>query len=410
MKILVVNAGSSSLKYQLFEMETLSVLAKGICDRIGIDGKITHTALGNEKHTEEISMPTHEVAINTVIRMLIDKKLGCISSMDEIFAVGHRIVQGGPWFSEAVLVDDTVMEDLNKCIDLAPLHTRPHIMGIEGCRAVMKDTPQVLVFDTAFHSTMPEEAYRYGIPKEIYDTYRIRRYGFHGTSHRYVSAKAIEELGLDPNNSKIVTCHLGNGSSISAVKNGKVIDTSMGFTPLEGIIMGSRCGCMDPAIVPFLMEKLNLSPEETQNYLNKKCGILGVSGVSSDMRDICAAMAEGNADAILATKILTYGIKKYIGSYTAAMNGIDALIFTAGIGENTPIVREWATNDLEFFGIKLDKEKNNTFRDHPEDNIISAADSKVKIAVIPTNEELVIAQDTASVVREGKKYVRTFMG
>ncbi len=408
MKILVVNAGSSSLKYQLFEMETQEVLAKGICERIGIDGKITHAAAGNDKYSENIPMSNHEVAMNAVIRMLLDEKLGCIHSMEEIYAVGHRIVHGGPWFSEAVLVDKTVMEDLHKCIDLAPLHTKPHIMGIEGCMAVMKKTPQVLVFDTAFHQTMPEEAYRYAIPKDIFDKYRVRRYGFHGTSHRYVSSKAIDVLGLDKDHCKIITCHLGNGSSISAVKNGKVIDTSMGFTPLEGIAMGSRCGSMDPAIVPFLMDKLGMSPAETQDYMNKNCGILGVSGVSSDMRDICSAMAIGNPDAILATKILTYGIKKYIGSYTAAMNGLDVLVFTAGIGENTAVVREMATNDMDFFGIKLDIEKNLTFKDHPEDNIISTPDSKVTVIVIPTNEELVIAQDTEKVVNEGRQYVRPF--
>lgn len=408
MKILVVNAGSSSLKYQLFDMADKSVVAKGICERIGIDGKITHTTIGQEKFSKECELKTHDDAMREVIAVLLDSEKGCLKSMDEISAIGHRVVHGGPYFSESVIVDDTVMEDLNKCIDIAPLHTLAHIMGIKGCSAVMPNTPQVLVFDTAFHQTMPEEAYMYAIPYELYDKYKIRRYGFHGTSHRFVSGRAIDVLGLDKNNSKIITCHLGNGSSISAVKDGKVIDTSMGFTPLEGIMMGSRCGCMDPAIVPFIMEKENMTAKEMNDFMNKKCGILGISGYSSDMRDIEAGLLRNDERAMLVCKMLGYGIKKYIGSYTAAMNGLDAIVFTAGVGENTPVVRELAMENMEYFGIKLDKSINLEAHHKPDPVVISAPDSKVTVIVIPTNEELVIASDTQEVVANKVKYVRKF--
>lgn len=408
MKILVVNAGSSSLKYQLFDMETKSVLAKGNCERIGIDGKLVHTKIGQDKYIEMVEMKTHSEATRQVMRMLLDKDQGVISSVSEISAIGHRVVQGGPYFSKSVLVDDTVIEDLEKCIDLAPLHTKPHLMGIAGCKDAMPDTPQVLVFDTAFHQTMPEEAYFYPIPYELYKKYQIRRYGFHGTSHRYVSKLALDFLGLDPNNSKIITCHLGNGSSISAIKNGKVIDTSMGFTPLEGIEMGTRCGSMDPAIVTFIMEKEGYSPKEMSDFMNKQCGILGVSEVSSDLRDIEKALEEKNPKAELACKILAYGIKKYIGSYTAAMNGLDAIVFTAGVGENTPIVRLWAMENLEFFGVKIDPAKNEVTHHLPTIEYISADDSRVKIIVAPTNEELVIAEDTQEVVANNIRYERKF--
>jgi len=407
MKILVVNAGSSSLKYQLFDMTNKEVIAKGNCERIGIDGYITHTTVGKEKFGQDYSMPSHKEAIQAVIEKLLDKTYGCLNDMSEISAVGHRIVSGGPYFSKSVLVDDVVLEDLNKCIDLAPLHTIPHLQGIKGCMAVMGDTPQVVVFDTAFHQTMPEEAFFYPIPYELYEKYKIRRYGFHGTSHRYVSKRACEFLNLDINNSKIITCHLGNGSSISAVKNGKVMDTSMGFTPLEGIIMGSRCGSIDPAVVSFIMDKENIPAKEMSDFMNKKCGLLGVSGISSDMREIEAAYKNGDKRAELCCKILAYGIKKYIGSYTAAMDGLDALVFTAGIGENTPLIRQMATDNLEFFGIKMDNEKNYANKNVRSDIEFTAKDSKVKIAVIPTNEELVIAEDTLDVVSRNFKYERT---
>lgn len=408
MKILVVNAGSSSIKYQLYNMDDQSVLAKGLCERIGVDGKIKHTTTGKEKWECEIPMPTHKEAIEAVIAALVDADHGCLTSITEIEAIGHRIVQGGPYFSASVLVDDTVIEDLEKCIDLAPVHTQPHLYGIGGCRAALPDVPQVLVFDTAFHQTMPEEAYTYALPYELCQKYKIRRYGFHGTSHRYVSGKAIEYLGLDPENSKIVTCHLGNGSSISAVKNGKVIDTSMGFTPLEGVIMGTRCGSIDPAIVPFIMEKEGIEPKNMQDWMNKQCGIAGYSEIGSDMRDIEAELDRGNPRAELIYKLLAYGIKKYIGSYAAAMGGLDAIVFTAGIGENTPIIREMSLQGLEFLGVEFDAETN-AANPHVSENVLLSTDSsRVKVAVIPTNEELVIAGDTMEVVKNGVKYERKY--
>ncbi len=394
MYILVVNAGSSSLKYQLFDMDNQSVAAKGLCERIGIDGKLTHTSTGKETIKKDIPMPTHAQAVAALVESLTDKDHGCISEMSEISAVGHRIVHGGPWLIKSVRVDESVIADLEKCRDLAPLHTVPHLLGIRGCMEVMPTTPQVLVIDTAFHQTMPAEAYTYPIPHELAEKHKIRRYGFHGTSHRYVSGKAIEYLG-NPD-AKIVTCHLGNGSSISAVKAGKCMDTSMGFTPLEGVIMGSRCGAVDPAIIPFLMEKENIPVNEMGDWMNKKCGFLGVSGVSSDLREVTAAIEEGNERAKLAFNILAYQIKKYIGSYAAAMNGLDCIVFTAGIGENNADIRELALEDMSYFGIRLDSEKNRT-RGVTE---ISAEGSKVKVLVIPTNEELVIASDTMQIVSE----------
>lgn len=397
MHVLVVNAGSSSLKYQLFETDTGAVLAKGNCERIGIDGIITHKVPEREDFKASIAMPTHTQAVQTMVDALISPQHGVISSMDEIAAVGHRIVHGGPYFTESVKVDDEVIANLEKCRDIAPLHTGPHLMGIKGCISVMPSTPQVLVFDTAFHQTMPEEAYTYPLPYEIYEKYKIRRYGFHGTSHRYVSGKAIEALGKGAEGTKIVTCHIGNGSSISAVKDGRVADTSMGFTPLEGVIMGSRCGAIDPAIVPFIMEKENISPAEMQKWMNQKCGFLGVSGVSSDLREIDAAIAAGNKRAALALNILAYQIKKYIGSYSAAMNGLDAVVFTAGVGENNSMLREMCLTDMDFFGIKLDREANGR-KCAGEYCEISSPDSRVKVYIIPTNEELVIAHDTAKIV------------
>ncbi len=396
MKILVVNAGSSSLKYQLFDMTTNEVIAKGNCDRIGVDGVLTHTLIGKDKIEKKIDMPTHAQAVNVLIETLTNKDYGCISDMSEISAVGHRIVHGGPWLIDSVLVDDKVLADLEKCLDLAPLHTKPHLLGIKGCINAMPGTPQVLVMDTAFHQTMPPEAYTYPIDYDVAQRHNIRRYGFHGTSHRYVSGKAIEYLG-NPN-AKIVTCHLGNGSSISAVNAGKCMDTSMGFTPLEGVIMGSRCGAIDPAVVPFVMEKENIPVEEMGNWMNKKCGFLGVSGISSDLREIEAAVKSGHERATLAYNILAYQIKKYIGGYTAAMNGLDCIVFTAGIGENNSDIRRMSLENMEYFGIKLDQEKNLT-RGVTE---ISTPDSKVKVLIIPTNEELVIASDTMAIVNELK--------
>jgi len=397
MKVLVVNAGSSSLKYQLFDTSDNSVAAKGICERIGIDGKLTHKMAGRDDYKVELPLANHTEAIKAVIAALTSKEHGCISDMSEIEAVGHRVVHGGAYFSESVLVTPEVIEKLNKCIDLAPLHTPAHLMGIEGCTQAMPNTPQVLVFDTAFHQTMPDYAWMYPIPYELYEKYSIRRYGAHGTSHRFVAGEMCKILGKTEG-TRIVTCHLGNGSSISAVKDGKVIDTSMGFTPLDGVEMGTRCGAIDPAIVTFIMEHEGYTPSEMSDFMNKKCGMLGVSGLSSDCRDLGEAVAEGNKRAALAVDILKYQIKKYIGQYAAAMNGLDAVVFTAGIGENRTEIREGACRDLEFLGIKLDLDINEKTKLQSDIVKISAPDSKVAVYVIPTNEELVIAADTDRIV------------
>ena len=400
MKVLVVNAGSSSLKYQLFDTDTDAVLAKGNCERIGIDGSgITHKTASKSEYKKLADLKDHSEAMKLVVSTLLDPEVGCLKSVDEIEAIGHRVVHGGPYFASSQLLTDEVMAILEKCTSYAPLHTAAHIMGIKGCKAVMPNTPEVLVFDTAFHQTMPEEAYMYGISYEMYEEYQIRRYGAHGTSHRYVSAEAGKLLGRD--DAKIVTCHIGNGSSISAVKNGKCIDTSMGFTPLEGLMMGTRCGNIDPAIVTYIMEKKGYTPAEMDNYMNKKCGFAGVGGVGSDSRDVEKAMYEGNKRAKLAYDVLCYQIKKYIGSYAAAMGGLDAVVFTAGIGEHAPYIREHALNDLEFLGIKLDTGKN-TFGHSSSPVEISADDSRVKVYMIPTNEELVIARDTEEIVKSLK--------
>ncbi len=399
MKVLVVNAGSSSLKYQLFDTATESVLAKGICERIGIDGRIEHRKGENgEKVKADYSMPDHSVATEIVIKYLTDPELGVISDMSEIEAVGHRVVHGGPYFFESVLLDDEVLAKLELCRDFAPLHTGAHIMGIKGCLAVMPNTPQVLVFDTAFHQTMPVQAYTYGISSDLAEKYKIRRYGAHGTSHRFVSREMAKILGKPIEDTKIITCHIGNGSSITAVKGGKCIDTSMGLTPLDGVMMGTRCGSIDPAIVPFLMEREGWTPAEADNYMNKKCGFLGVSGISSDSRDIEAAILEGNEKAYIAASTLAYQIKKYIGSYTAAMNGLDAVVFTAGMGENNPELRERVCTDMEYFGIKINKELNAVTHHQPNTVEISVPESKVKVYVLPTNEELMIASDTEAIV------------
>ncbi|MBE6598983.1 MAG: acetate kinase [Ruminococcaceae bacterium] len=399
MKVLVVNAGSSSLKYQLFDTATESVLAKGICERIGLDGHLEHRkGESGEKIKVDIPMPDHAVATNIVVKYLTDPETGVISDMNEIEAVGHRVVHGGPYFFESVLLNDDVLAKLELCRDFAPLHTGAHIMGIKGCLAVMPNVPQVLVFDTAFHQSMPEEAYTYGISREMAEKYHIRRYGAHGTSHRYVSREMAKLLDKPVEETKIITCHIGNGSSISAVKGGKCMDTSMGLTPLEGVMMGTRCGSIDPAIVPFLMEREGWTPAEADNYMNKKCGFLGVSEISSDSRDIEAAILEGNKQAKTAAFTLAYQIKKYIGSYTAAMNGVDAIVWTAGMGENNTELRERACAGLEFFGIKIDNELNAKIH-HQSDTVeISTPDSKVKVYVLPTNEELMIASDTEAIV------------
>ncbi len=397
MNVLVVNAGSSSLKYQLLDTETEKVLAKGICERIGIDGRIDHKLPDGRRFKKDIAMPNHSVAMRILVDTLTDKETGCISSMSEISAVGHRVVHGGEFFCESVLVDASVIEKLEKCRELAPLHTGPALMGIEGCTEVMKGVPQVLVFDTAFHQTMPDYAYMYPLPYSIYQKYKIRRYGFHGTSHRYVSAEMMKILGRTEG-TKIITCHLGNGSSIAAVKDGKSIDTSMGFTPLDGLEMGTRCGAIDPAIVCFLMEKEGMNAAQMSNFLNKQCGLLGVSEVSSDSRDIEDAIAKGNEKAKLADKIMCYQIKKYIGAYAAAMGGLDAVVFTAGLGENNPALRSSVCRNMEFLGIKLDEEVNKVTLRQSSNVRISSEDSKVAVYVIPTNEELVIARDTAAIV------------
>lgn len=407
MNVLVVNAGSSSLKYQLLDTNTDTLIAKGICEQIGDTSRslIDHKQIVKGlRKTENRPMTTHAEAMKMVVDMLLDKTYGCISSMDEIEAVGHRIVHGGPYFSSSILLNDEVLETLRKCYDFAPLHTGAHIQGIEGCLAVMPNKPQVLVFDTAFHQTMEPEAYMYALPYEIYEKYAVRRYGAHGTSHRFVTKEMCRILGKTEG-TRIVTCHIGNGSSISAVKDGKVIDTSMGFTPLAGVEMGTRCGDIDPAIVPYLMEKMNLSTAEVNELMNKKSGFLGITkNYASDSRVLEEAISKGPSDphyelANLAVNILKHQIKKYIGGYAALMNGLDAVVFTAGIGENNPHLRELVCTDMDYFGIQIDKELNaKVLR---QDNIvkISTDSSKVAVYVIPTNEELMIAQDTAELCK-----------
>ena len=390
MNILVINAGSSSLKYQLFDMTTQEVRAKGLCERIGIDGKFKHEANG-KKVTGDTPMATHADAIRHLTKMLLDEEYGVIKSMSEIDAVGHRVLHGGQKFSESVLVDEKVIAAIEECIPLGPLHNPANLMGIHACEEVMPGVPQVAVFDTAFHQSMPKSSYVYAIPYEYYEKYGVRRYGFHGTSHRYVSAKAIELLGGKAEGTKIITCHLGNGSSLAAVKDGKCFDTSMGLTPLEGVPMGTRSGSMDPAIVEFIANHDNLTPSETLTMLNKKSGVLGISGVSSDFRDLDEAAAAGNDRAQLALDIFAYNVKKYIGSYVAALGGADAIVFTAGVGENSAEMRAKITEGLEYLGIEIDQEKN-AVRGTVD---ITGAGSKVKVFVIPTNEELVIASRSA---------------
>ncbi|MBQ8403479.1 MAG: acetate kinase [Clostridia bacterium] len=398
MKVLVVNAGSSSLKYQLFDTTTGEVPAKGICERIGIDGKLDHKCADGRRWTVEIALPNHSVAIQNVVNALTSKEYGCIENMDEIEAIGHRVAHGGPYFFESCLLTDEVLAKLELCRDIAPLHTPAHIMGIEGCTTVMPNVPQVLVFDTAFHQTMPAKAYTYAIPCEVAQKYNIRRYGFHGTSHKFVSSEMAKILGKPIEETKIVTCHIGNGSSITAVNGGKVVDTTMGFTPLDGVEMGTRCGSIDPAIVTFLMKKEGYTPDQMDSFMNKECGFLGVSGVSSDSRDVEAGILEGNERCKLAAEVLAYQVKKYIGSFAAAMNGLDAVVFTAGMGENNTELRERVCADMDFYGIELDKDVNAKTLRQSDNVMISTPDSKVQVWVIPTNEELMIASDTEAIV------------
>jgi acetate kinase len=397
MKILVINSGSSSLKYQLFNMETEKVLAKGLIQRIGIDGSYLEYENGEgEEIVIEKDIPTHKVGIELLIETLISKKHGVLANMDEIQAVGHRIVHGGEAFAESTIIDDQAIKKIEDVADLAPLHNPPNIMGVKVCKELMPDKPQVGVFDTAFHQSMPEKAYIYALPYEYYEKYGVRRYGFHGTSHGYVAKRAAKMMDQDLSELKIITCHLGNGASVAAVKNGKSVDTSMGLTPLEGLVMGTRCGDIDPAIIPFLLEKEDMTASEIDNILNKESGLLGVSGVSSDSRDVEDAAAEGNHQAEIALELFNYRVKKYIGAYTAAMGGVDAIVFTAGIGENSIDTRANILSGLEYLGVELDKEANDC---RGKEVLISTDDSKVKAMIVPTNEELVIAKDTMELVK-----------
>ncbi len=395
MKILILNAGSSSLKYQLIDMDGEKLLAKGIVERIGIEGsKITQKANGHEIVIEK-PMKTHTEGIELMLKALTDPEKGAVKSMDEIGAVGHRVLHGGERFTASVLINEEVKDAIRANIPLGPLHNPANLMGIEACEKVMPNTPNVAVFDTAFHQTMPPKAYLYGVPMEYYERLKVRRYGFHGTSHRYVSKRACEFLGLDRKKTRVITCHLGNGSSMAAVDCGECVDTSMGITPLEGVIMGTRSGSMDPAVVQFIANNDHLSVDEVLNILNKKSGLLGISGLSSDMRDIDDAVEKGNARAIIARDMLVAGIRKYIGSYAAVMGGVDVIVFTAGIGENNDLLRASVMEGFEFMGAKLDPERNKLNR---TETVISTDDSKVKIVVIPTDEEIVIARDTLCIV------------
>ena len=397
MKILVINAGSSSLKYQLIDMEEEQVLAKGNCERIGIDGKFTYKPAGKDPIKDaDVAMPTHSEAIQTVLHALVDEKNGVISSMKEIDAVGHRVVHGGEKFASSVLITDEVMAALEECIPLAPLHNPANIIGIKACQELMPGTPMVAVFDTAFHQTMPPVAYTYALPYEYYEQDKVRRYGFHGTSHKYVSQRAAAMLGKPIEELKLISCHLGNGSSITAIDGGKSVDTSMGFTPLAGLPMGTRSGDLDAGILEYLMHKHGYNIDEMLNVLNKKSGVLGISGVSSDFRDLEAAAPQGNQRAQLALDVFDYSVKKFIGSYAAAMGGVDAIIFTAGVGENGPDTRANVVSGLEFMGVKIDPELNAIRSDEPR--IISTPDSAITVLVVPTNEELMIALDVEALL------------
>ena len=395
MNVLVINCGSSSLKFQLINSESEAVLAKGLCERIGIDGRLTYQPAGGEKNVSEKAMPTHTEAIQFVIDALTDADTGVVKSLDEIGAVGHRVVHGGEKFAKSVVATPEVKAAIAECNDLAPLHNPANLIGIEACESLMPGTPQVVVFDTAFHQTMPEKAYMYGLPYEYYEKYKVRRYGFHGTSHSFVSKRVAEIVGKPYNATKTIVCHLGNGASVSAVLNGESVDTSMGLTPLEGLVMGTRSGDIDPAIMEFIAKKENLDIAGIMNVLNKKSGVEGVSGVSSDFRDLEAAAKAGNKRAELAIDVFAYRVAKYVGAYTAAMNGVDNIVFTAGIGENCALVRTKVCSYLGYLGITIDEEANGK---RGEEIVISTPDSKVKVLVVPTNEELAIARETVALV------------
>ena len=395
MNVLVINCGSSSLKFQLINSESEKVLAKGLCERIGIDGSLTYQPAGGEKVKSDKAMPTHTEAIQFVIDALTDAETGVVKSLDEIGAVGHRVVHGGEKFAQSVVLNEEVLAKVEECNELAPLHNPANLIGIRVCQELMPGVPMVGVFDTAFHQTMPQKAYLYGLPYEYYEKYKVRRYGFHGTSHSFVSKRLAEFLNLDYNNSRLIVAHLGNGASISAVLDGKCVDTSMGLTPLEGLVMGTRSGDIDPAIMEFIAKKENLDIDGIMDVLNKKSGVEGLSGVSSDFRDLEAAYHEGNPRAIAACEVFAYRVAKYIGAYVAAMNGVDAIAFTAGIGENTSFIREKILAYFGYLGITMDKEANMV---RGEDKIISTPDSKVTVCIIPTNEELAIARETVALV------------
>ncbi|MDO4944447.1 MAG: acetate kinase [Ruminococcus sp.] len=396
MKILVVNAGSSSLKYQLLDMTDESVIAKGNCDRIGVDGHVSAKTGDGRQLEQDCNFPTHTEAFEKLVEVLTSGETKVIDSMAEISAVGHRIVQGAEVFKETCLVTDEVIDKIDDLAELAPVHNHPHALALRACKAVIPEgTPQAVVFDTAFHSTMPRKAFLYGLPYECYTDLHVRKYGFHGTSHRYVSGELAKLMGKPLEELKIVSCHLGNGSSITAINGGKSVDTSMGFTPLDGLVMGTRCGSVDPSAVDYVEKKMGFTPDQMTEYMNKKSGFLGLSGIGSDNRDIQAAAEDGNERALIVSEIFTYQIKKFIGSYAAAMNGVDAVIFTGGIGENAPEVRAAACSNLDFFGIKIDAEKNLCRGICKE---ISADDAATKVFVIPTNEELLIARDTLALI------------
>jgi acetate kinase len=397
MKILVVNCGSSSLKYQLMDMVTKNSIGVGLVERIGLPGALlTHRTESGKKEVITAEIPDHTVAIGLVLETLVSPEYGAIKDLNEIAAIGHRVVHGGENFSKSAIIDDAVMQAIKDCIELAPLHNPPNIAGIEACQKLMPGIPQVAVFDTAFHQTMPPAAFLYGLPYELYEKYKIRKYGFHGTSHKYVSQRAALILGKPPEELKLITCHMGNGSSITAIKGGLSVDTSMGFTPLQGLLMGTRSGDLDPAIVTYIMRKENLSADQIDNFLNKKCGVLGVSGVSSDFRDIEAAAEQGNYRAGIALEIFAYDVKKYIGAYAAVLNGVDAIIFTAGLGENSVSMRADICENMSYLGVSLDQEKNN-IRGKEAD--VSETNASCRILVIPTNEELMIALDTYELTR-----------
>lgn len=397
MKILVINCGSSSLKYQLIDSDSEEVLAKGLCERIGIDGsQLTHQPAGKDKIITKADMPDHTVAVQMVIDALTDTENGVITSLSEIDAVGHRIVHGGEKFASSVVINDEVIMAIEECNDLAPLHNPANLIGINSCKKIMPDVPMVAVFDTAFHQTMPDKAYLYGLPYEYYEKYKVRRYGFHGTSHDFVSKRAAEILGRDRKDLKIIVCHLGNGASITAVQNGQSVDTSMGLTPLEGLIMGTRSGDIDPAIVSFIAEKEDMTFAQMSDVLNKKSGVQGLSGVSSDFRDLCTAADEGNERAKATLETYAYRVAKYIGAYVAAMNGVDIIAFTAGVGENNQTVRALVSKYFAYLGTEIDLEKNKI---RGEEIILSTPESKVTVMVVPTNEELAIARETVRLIK-----------